>query len=275
MLFDAALALTLTFVGNPATSADPLALDAELRGVETRGWGLEVGVELMSIYNDRGTNAFSTTDQLEQGLSVAPTVGYAFGESGWFVEYTVVVQLAGTDPDAMTRDAVNAEHGLVVGVERGLWGERLTAGAQLVTVMYPFADSALVRDFVPTVLEPTLLLDLHDFVDVGIELTYSFGAQPELADARFVYVRPHVARSFAPSSGVALGASFGAGYKFFEQPDANPDRRVDLEANLDVTFEVGGWSVAPALNAAWTELAGEDFGAGMMVWGSVAVSTVL
>jgi len=275
MSFDPFLVLTLTLVGIPSASTAPLVVDTANDELPSKSLGLEVEFEVMSIYNDRGTNVFSTTDQLEQGLNVGSSLGYAFGESGAFVEAGLVMQLAGTDPEGMVRTGANAEHNFTMGIERALWADRLKAGAQLLVIMYPFADGALVQDFIPTILEPSVFVETTSVIDIGLELTYSLGVQPELSSGRFLYVRPHVARSFAVSRAVDVGGSFGAGYKFFEQPHANPDRRIDLEASVHGAVDVGRWSVSPALSAAWTDLAGEDFGAGIMVWASVAISTQL
>jgi len=269
------LTMALTLVTSAETHAAPLVADTDSGEVRSEVLGIEVTVEVMSIYNDRGTNIFSTTNQLEQGLNVGSFFGYSFGDSGLFAEAGVVMQVAGIDPGGLTRNGVNAEHNLLVGVERSLLGERLTAGAQVLVIMYPFADGALVRDFIPTVLEPSFFMEASDLVDVGLELTYSVGVQPEISAGHFLYVRSYLARSFAVGRGAALGGSFGAGYKFFGRPSMNSDRRFDVETSVDLALEVGRWSVTPALNAAWTDVAGADFGAGVMVWGSVAISTGL
>jgi hypothetical protein len=237
---------------------------------EKRTIGLSVGLEISSAYVFRGLNLFQSDGQMDQHALVAPSIGYAFGDTGVNLGYWAAYQWTGSNRDELVHSGIGAEQDLILGWSRGFIEDSLSLSTALVYYFYPFATEAEAGCVLPSYLEPGVALTYSGPIDIGLSLSYFAGLQDALADFRYFSVRPMVSKKIGLTDHVSASAAISAGYKLFNDYDSITDNVWDVQIDWKLPIEVGGFAVEPGLHGSWTNLEEESFGDEYIIWANIA-----
>lgn len=225
--------------------------------------GLNLGVTVTSIFNDRGSNLLSLRGQNEHQLALVPTINYTIADTDLYVGYMGVFKVAGRDPDVGT----NAFQLLGAGIKKRVLDDQVEIDGALRFVMLPLADEPEM----PTVFEPALTLSWLGPVTMSLGGFYAHAIPSQFASRRYFYAQAGLARGFQLTESTSLKTSSTAGYKVFEDPGA-ADRLLDVATQLALDVEVESVVLSPAVNLAWVDIAEESIENEYMAWGSLGLN---
>ena len=273
-----ALALPSMTLPARAQEADPAAAVATpvQPAVEApKKAGVNIDLELSSVYVFRGINVFKKKDQVEQTGALFPSLTYTVPGVGFHVGYWGAYQMTGSNKGALVSSGAGNEQNLVVGVTRDL-GKGVTLDGSLTWYFFPFAKKDVAGATLPSYLEPSVTVTWAGPVDLELKVLYFAGLQDAVKDWRYLYLRPRIGKTFSFNRWVGLATSLAFGYKLFndraKMTDNVYDIRFDWTLPLNVTDQ---FYLAPGVHVAWTNLKGVDSGDEFVIYGGMNVGVNL
>jgi hypothetical protein len=270
----AALALGLPPVAalaQEATSSVVVAAPVEPKAQPSKKIGVNVDLEVSSVYVFRGLNVFKNKAQTDQTGALFPSLTYTVPGVGFHIGYWGAYQMAGPSKGALVAAGSGNEQDVVVGVTRDL-GHGVTLDGSLTWYLYPFAKKSVAGTTMPTYLEPSVTVTWSGPIDLELKVLYFAGVQQAVKDWRYLYLRPRIGKTFTFNKWVGLATSLAFGYKVFndraKMTDNVYDIRFDWALPINVTDQ---FYVTPAVHVAWTNLKGVDSGDEFVVFGGMNV----
>jgi uncharacterized protein (TIGR02001 family) len=246
-----------------------------LAGDDAIGLNLDLGVA--SAYLFRGFNVFQEDGQMNQNAMVAPGLTYAVGDTGLSVGYWGAFQVLGSNIGANIDGALGAEQDLYASYDMAL-NDALSLSAGLCYYFYPLADADMNGASVPSYLEPAVSLGWAGPVDVSLGAAYFWGVQdqPGIRGISYLYVPVSVGKSLSLSDSVGLDLSAGYGFKLWKGGNDGAANVHDVLIGAGVPIALGERAyLAPAVNAAWTDLGDLGIGDELAVFGGLNVGVDL
>lgn len=249
----------------------PAELAAPSPSRERKTIGISVELGLSSAYLFRGLNMLQSKSQHDQHAILAPSLYYAFGDSGFGIGYWSAYQIGGGNQEDTVAGGLSHEQDLYLNWETSL-SDRCSISATLFYYSYPFADEKVAGTAMPSYLEPSVGLSFAGPVDLSMGVAYFAGLQKELQDYSYLYFNPTIGKSIQLNDRVGASLGFGFGYKAFNVgADKISDNMFDLsfDCTLPMSFE-GGLSLTPGLHIAWTNMDEIRRGDEYVIWFSLA-----
>ena len=217
--------------------------------------GINLDVEISSIYNFRGWNTFQEKSQQDQNGLLAPSITWSIFDTGLSIGYWGAYQISGSNQAEMVDVGLGHEQDLFLGYSHGWKDDFVVLSAAFTYFFYPFADEDVAGTANPSFIEPLIGLTISPWIDISLNLSYFAGLQDAVEDYRYLYINPSLGKSFEFSDrwGMALGLSVGV--KIFNDYDEMKDNVVDV--GFDWSFPVtlaGTFYVEPAVHLAWTNM---------------------
>jgi len=254
----------------PAEQAEPTAVPtepaaSEAAGEEAEGLGIGVELGLGSLYYFRGANLFQgpVEPQGVQHLFTSATLSWSRGP--FTIGYFTAFQLTG-DVRARMDDGSGAEQDLFAAFEFPAGPFTGTVGANAYT--YPFGTRAGTGVDFLAYADPFLALAWAGLVDAKLQVFWYRPLPAAAADQGYVYFNPMVGKGFELSGAISLQFAGCMGYKL-ATGNFGDDQVWDAMAGAKLAWKVGDFTLAPGVNAGWSNLVGKSFADGLMFWGSL------
>ncbi|NOZ01922.1 MAG: hypothetical protein GXP54_08555 [Deltaproteobacteria bacterium] len=253
-------------LGEGADTSQAVATDAQAAG-SRKAVGLNLDLELSSLYCFRGINVFQESSQTDQNFLWAPSFTWDVFETGLWFGYWGAYQGRGGNKAALVAAGVGHESDFIIGFNHEIIEGTLTLKTSLTWYVFPFASSGVAGTDLPSYLEPALGLDWTGPVDLGITISYFAGIQKALSDFRYLYIHPTISKTFEFNDHVGLAIGLGFGYKLFNDRGKMTDNVYDVQFDWSIPVRITKeFYLEPAFHAAWTNLAGKGVGEEYLVW---------
>jgi hypothetical protein len=245
--------LTLALLLLTASSAR--ASEAPAPVEESDKWGVNIDLGFSTLYIFRGLNLFQGGSNRDPHLALMPSGTWSVFDTGLSITLFGAYQLNGNVQENIDV-GLGAEQDLIISYTHALPAD-LTITGTFVWYLYPFADEEQAGGTLPSYLEPIVDLVWGGPVDAGLQLAYNAGVQEALADFRYLYIAPKVARSFEFAGGDgSVDLAFSVGFKLFTQGELTRDNSYDMLLSAAVAVPVGNSGyLKPSFNLGWTNLA--------------------
>ncbi|MCB9558520.1 MAG: hypothetical protein H6707_20555 [Deltaproteobacteria bacterium] len=230
---------------------------------------IEIGIEVASIYNNRGLNAFAAGQQRDQHMMLAPSIAFAF--AGFTVQYWSAYQWLGENQADLVAEGVGHEQQINLSYAFELT-ERWGLALGLSTIFYPFAGEQSAGTSVPVCLEPYVTVNRSGWADLSLTVLYSGGVQKALAEGRYTYINPTLEKKVPLNGSIELALGLGVGVKIYDQFAANKENVVDVAMGISLPIALGKATLSPGVNWAWTNLKQKNAAEEQMLWGSLAIT---
>jgi len=246
----------------------------------TKPVGLNFSLELSSAYAFRGLNVFGGGDQGAIRALLAPSITWTIFDTGLSLSWWSAYQVNGANRSMMVDVGLGHEQDFVLGYSRNFLKDRLTLSAAFIAYIYPFAsrratdaDPPGAGTRCPVYLEPAVGLTYNGPVEVGLAVAYFAGVQRVLSDYRYLYLNPHVGKTFQVRSTVALSIALSYGYKLFNDRHAVVDNVHDIRFDFELPISsLKPLIITPGVHVGWTNLKGLPVGDEYLIYGGLKVS---
>lgn len=237
--------------------------------------GLNLDMEVATVYVFRGLNVFKDKKQTDLTGAFFPSLTYTVPGVGFHVGYWGAYQMAGSNKGALVASGSGNEQDVVVGVTRDL-GKGVTLDGSLTWYLFPFAKKSVAGATMPTYLEPSLTVTWAGPVDLELKVLYFAGVQDAVKDWRYLYLRPRIGKTFTFNKWVGLATSLAFGYKLFNDRKKMTDNVYDIRFDWSLPINITDqFYLSPAVHVAWSNFKGVDSGDEFVIYGGMNVGVNL
>lgn len=270
---DYAIAENTDSSGAEQAPATPGGSDSSAR----ESLGLDIDLGFATAYVFRGINVFQEDGQMNQNMFIAPGITWSIFETGLSIGYWGAFQISGSNISENIDAALGAEQDLLLVYELGLPRD-LGLTFALAYYFYPGADVDVMGTKVPSYLEPAIGFGYFGILDAELKVMYFLGLQdePGIRGISYLYINPHVGKSFSFNDTISLDAGIGYGFKLFNEGNDVAANVHDFVLNIGVPFLLGEiFYITPGVNLAWTNIPSEEFSGELVFWGGLNAGVTL
>ncbi len=270
--------LPITYAQDVAASDPGQTMAPAPEAEAAEALGLNIGLEISSIYNFRGANVFGGGEQNKQHAMFAPSFTWSIGDSGFSLGWWSGYQLSGSNQAEGVDTGLGHEQDIVIGYSHGFYDDALTISASLSAFLYPFASGNDADDAnrpgagtgCPAYIEPLFGIGYSGPIDLGLNLSYFAGLQSAVEDYRYLYLNPSIGKTFSLHQQLDLSVAFSYGYKVFNDMDKMTDNVQDIRFDYELTWKVlDAFAITPNLHTGWSNFDSLSIGKEYMIYGGV------